>query len=490
MKKILFTALLIAFGMTSLQAQLVSFSKIKSFTTTQIDSIAAGLGVPSFIFSAEYPVDFYTLVYKTPYKTMNNMVNVTAGLAIPAIPDCDIPLTAYAHGTSARRHEGASTLSGGEWDVNVMFASTGYMIVMPDGLGLGESDTSVIIHPYIHKFSQSHTTINSLRAARVIADSVGSKLNGQVFLYGYSQGGFTTAATARVIEEDYASEFNLAGVAPMSGPYDLKHAQVDLMISDSVYPTPGYFPYVVLSYQSMYGNLYNTLDEVFKTPYDSTMPIYFYGGNYGMGFINSKCPSVPKHIALDTVVTQFTNDSLHPLRVALADNHLIDGWIPQCPMKLFYCNGDDQVSYLNSENAYNSWTSWGAPHLEKEDLGAYNHSDCATFAFLNGKSWFDARKQDCTVLGTRGWGDKGSWEIFPNPASQQVTCRWEGSQTFLGQAILLDLTGKVVSVIRSGEFAASGEISYSLAGLQTGLYLLQVKSDTGELKFCRKLLVE
>ena len=51
-----------------------------------------------------------------------------------------------------------------------------------------------------------------------------------------------------------------------------------------------------------------------------------YAKEKGIGFINGVSTPVPKDMIVDSIVDQFTNDSLHPLRLALLESHLLDAF--------------------------------------------------------------------------------------------------------------------------------------------------------------------
>ena len=224
----------------------------------------------------------------------------------------------------------------------------------------------------------------------------------------------------------------------MSGAYDLKDAQVELMASDSVYPTPGYLPYILLSYQSVYGNLYDSVSQIMVAPYDSLIPPLFYEGNTSIGSINQQCTPVPKHMIHDSIFQIFMADSTHPLRQALVDNHLLEGWYPDHPMRLLYCEGDDQVSYLNSVNAFNAWTAAGAPNLSKVDFGNMDHNDCAPLCFLEAKGFFDQLKLDCTT-GITPLPAKQIVDLYPNPMKESFFLRFKESLKGKLRIELLDI---------------------------------------------------
>jgi acetyl esterase/lipase len=94
----------------------------------------------------------------------------------------EAPLIVYHHGTIA---DDASIPSNLGLDALVGYAAAidGYIVLLPDYLGLGESDG---IHPYLHALSEATASIDMVRASRQALAGAGIPLNGQVFLTGYS----------------------------------------------------------------------------------------------------------------------------------------------------------------------------------------------------------------------------------------------------------------------------------------------------------------
>lgn len=452
-------------------AQIISYQKIDSLSVAELQNMVSSSGAPQGIVQLEYEVDFYQVLYLTPYRHKDSLVQASAGLAIPKNPKCEVPIASYGHGTMAHKDAQASTQDGAQWEISSIFASTGYVVVMPDYLGLGIPDPKVVVHPYQHAFSQSYTSLNAIRAAKEILEAEGLTYSNELFLYGYSQGGFTTTATQRLIEEEYSNEFIVTAAAPMSGAYDMAGAQVELMSSDSVYPTPGYLPYIILAYQDQYGTLYDSLSQILKAPYDSLMPTLFYPKEKSIGFINRQSTPVPKHMIVDTTFASFQADSNHILRQLLKENEMLN-WTPQAPVKLLYCSGDDQVSYINSLRAYDSWTSRGATEITKQDFGNFNHNGCAMWCFLSAKQFFDSKKSFCT--GIDQLLKDGKWLAFPNPIQDKVMLQWSGAVLPTGEVRMIDAVGK--EWIREDLGNGLSTLELNTKDLAPGFYILNWKS--------------
>ncbi|MCD8528464.1 MAG: T9SS type A sorting domain-containing protein [Chitinophagales bacterium] len=325
---------------------------------------------------------FYRVLYRTEYNDSTTLVS--GALAVPQNPDCTPPLISYQHGTSAKK---TNSPSYGSQEANILliFASLGNVLCAPDYIGLGSS--AIPIHPYMHGYSQAHSTINMMRATRQLQDSLNYELNNQVFMFGYSQGGYSTAVAVRYIEEYYSNEFKVTAAMPMSGPYNLAGAQTDFINNSPTYATPGYLPYIIMGYQSVYHDLYDSLSQVFVTPYDSTMPYYFYGGQRTIGFINNQCDPTPLNMFTQQTQDAFFNDPNFPFRVHLNENDLLD-WTPQTTMRLYYCTGDEQVWYRNAVIADSVWNLNGAPDVQAMYLTNEDHGGCVDNALIGGYLFF------------------------------------------------------------------------------------------------------
>lgn len=368
-----------------LKAQLISVELIRQESNADILQILNNFGVPPSLINTQYPVDMYRVRYLTTHPAEQQPVEASGALMIPRNNSCPTPLVSYQHGTVSKKTD-VPSFNSAEADIGKVFSSCGYVVCLPDYIGLG---TSPGMHPYVHAKSQSDAALDLLRMARLLTDSLDYALNDQLFLFGYSQGGHATMGLHKEIEENYAQEFTVTASAPMSGPYDLSVTQAQVLVADSPYATPGYLPYVVLGYQSVYGNFYDDVSEIFIPPYNETIPPLF-DGNYSMGFINSQVPSIPNQILVPEQLDDFIHNPDNPLRLALQANNVYD-WTPQAPIRIMYCEGDDQVIYHNSVKAYNTLVANGATQIEQFNFGNFDHGGCVQFCLLSAYAYFRDR---------------------------------------------------------------------------------------------------
>ena len=335
------------------------------------------------MFSIE-PAQYGYWMYKITYETIDIHGNshVASGTISyprvdwPDIADQAFPILSYQHGTMVEKT--SVTSINGEWILPAILTGAGYVYLEPDYLGLGDSEG---MHPYQLKEPYGTACVDMIRAARQFAmENTQFELNDQLFLAGYSEGGYATMAVHQIIERDYSNEFNITISFPMAGAYSMSGLMVDLMLEKQPYGQPFYFPYVLLSYLDSYPSI-GTVEEYLLPEYQD-LPTMF-DGYHSSGEINDAMPEVPINIMKPDSIITFEENENHPLRAALRDNDLWD-WIPHAPIHLFHGIGDELVPYANSQMAYDQFVINGAQdiHLESIPASYGGHSDVAPWGLF------------------------------------------------------------------------------------------------------------
>jgi Prolyl oligopeptidase family len=213
------------------------------------------------------------LFYHIDYETVGGAGEPTTASAVLMIPsglgaNCSgaRPIVLYAHGTTTDRAFNMADLQNAETvSLAALFASQGYIVVAPNYAGY---DTSTLpYHPYLIADQQSKDMIDALSAARTalpLASLTTVADNGQLFITGYSQGGYVAMATHRAMQ---AAGMNVTASAPMSGPYALA-AFVDAVFYGEVNGDATVSSALLLgAYQTVYGNIYANPTDIFEPQY-------------------------------------------------------------------------------------------------------------------------------------------------------------------------------------------------------------------------------
>ena len=179
------------------------------------------------------------LIYHIEYATVggaNEPTTASAALMVPtglgAACTGPRPMVLYAHGTTTDRAFNMVNLQNAEsLALAALFATQGYIVVAPNYAGYDSS--TLTYHPYLVADQESKDMIDALTAARTalpFASLTLTKDGGQLFITGYSQGGFVAMATHRAMQ---AAGMQVTASAPMSGPYALA-AFVDAVFGGEV----------------------------------------------------------------------------------------------------------------------------------------------------------------------------------------------------------------------------------------------------------------
>ena len=227
-------------------------------------------------FTATCGVNVYQLQYETvgalgEYTTASGALMTPAGSAAGC--SGPRPIVMYAHGTTPDETFNIADLSRSDNDEGLMiaalFASQGYIVVAPNYAGYDISTLGY--HPYLVADQQSKDMIDALTAARTALPATAAPAvsdNGQLFITGYSQGGFVALATQRALE---AAGQTVTAAAPMSGPYALAAFGDALFDGEVTLSSTENITLLVNSYQHAYGNIYSQPSDLFGPQYAPTI---------------------------------------------------------------------------------------------------------------------------------------------------------------------------------------------------------------------------
>ena len=366
----------------ALRGKIVSVEQLEELTIDEVGSELKAYGIPG---KPEFGVVRYRLQYQT-VDFNGNLTIASGALVVPVQAQKALPLLSFQHGTTVARERAPSHQSIDL--IGMGLGTSGYVTAFPDYLGLGKNDG---LHPYVHAGSLASAIVDFLRAVRSFCSEMGIPLNHQLFLMGYSEGGYATMAAHRAIQSDYASEFTVTASAPMAGPYNLSEVMMQAILDKQPYPSPMYLPFTLLSYNQIY-SFYDDHHEVFRPEYANLIDSLF-NGELNLHDINAHLPEIPLEILREDFVADLKSNKGHPLRKALEENDL-HSWTPNTPLRMIHCKGDDQVSFKNAEMALKGFAMNGSHKAELVALDYGNHEECAPPSILLAKMWFDQFKMD------------------------------------------------------------------------------------------------
>jgi hypothetical protein len=242
-------------------------------------------------------IQAYNIIYNTPGVNHENR-SVSGGILIPNLNINKIKgIILYYHPTEITKFSVPScfkynstpsdyckgkTSSYGE-ELGAILASQGYIVVMPDYIGLGRDN--LIVHPYI-LFPQvnAESGLNALLATRTMLDQLHyPKLNLKLQLVGFSEGASYALHAAKLLQStsnfiSKNTKFNLENTIAISGVYDLENIQIPMEIEDTRVENENFF------------NISNTLNATVSKP----ILISYALTAYGFYQLNQKYDSLMK----------------------------------------------------------------------------------------------------------------------------------------------------------------------------------------------------
>lgn len=370
--------------------------------------------IPNF----KYPFNMYKIYYDItrPDGTVQHL----SGLLVVPISvigiKINVPMISLQHPTQTERAYSPSNGNVLDNELTVPFAmalaSMGYITAIADYPGMG---INYDVHPYCLEIL-ADSVIGMIRSAR---DSKGSWLpsdqstnwNGQLYLIGYSEGGYATMVAAKHLQQE--GEFAVSAVAALDGPYSLSDTMRNVMIdADATYPSPYFLPYTIAGYDDVYKaetdvfNFYNAVkDQVtsYTPPEGTTYAGQLYSmldgsfsGNQISVFMQKATPYVgPKSILTDQFYNALKDTGPNaPLYQRLLLNDGFYAWTPSMPLKMFHNSLDDLVPVSNMDIAVSAWKN--VPNVYHEYFTEYSdgvgsvHAGSLPIAYYKGFMWIDA----------------------------------------------------------------------------------------------------
>lgn len=229
-------------------------------------------------------VDFYHFEYNT-VDAAGAPTTASGGLLVPtgSTSNCSgsRPIVMYGHGDSLYRYVNMADISAANAYNSttalaaVLFAAQGYIVVASNYAGYDTSNLSY--HPEHIAAQNGQEMIDAVTAARRALPQLLTPIadNGQLFLTGYSDGGYVAMAAHRAMQ---AANIAVTASAPESGAY-AESVHYESLAAPGALDNLSRFSLSdqmqiaeqITAWQKAYGNLYTTPSQVYPAAYSSSM---------------------------------------------------------------------------------------------------------------------------------------------------------------------------------------------------------------------------
>jgi pimeloyl-ACP methyl ester carboxylesterase len=293
------------------------------------------------------------MTYETEYK---GSPVVASGMVYMPVEGTNFSFLSFAHGTVANNSAVPSQLSIGDVQglLYAGMASTGMITAAPDFIGFGSSIE--IMHPYYVEEPIALAVIDQLRAVRELASQESVSPDNQLYLSGYSQGGYVAMAAHKFIEEQGLEYFDLQASFPSSGGYDIKGVR-DFMLEQEIYDNPFFMAYVEEAYRTYYDWNAEIASLFFNEPYNQIVIDVFDGVNSG-GDINDLLNDTISVLMTPGFIENPDGSDFTEIAQKFDENSLLD-WKPAKAMHMYHGDADITVPYHTSIDTYEQFIESG-----------------------------------------------------------------------------------------------------------------------------------
>jgi len=324
-----------------------AIAKLSTFQVIFPETSMFGLVVKS-------DLEVHKLTYKTTFK--DNGIQASGLVCVPKTPG-NYPVLCFQNGTNTLHSECPTENPEDDlFSILESVASMGFIVVVPDYIGFGAS--SQIPHPYLHAASTTQSIIDMLRAVKEFGsqEKIVAKPTNDLYIFGYSQGGWATMHLQKAIEKNYSSEFSLKASSCAAGPYSIEYMN-EFITAKTTYPMPYFLTYLLNAF-TVNGFITNPITDFIQAPYAAKIS-GLYDGKHSGGTINSELTTTMSTLLTNEYRTGFaTNTKFASIRSAFIANS-IEPWAVTTPTRLYHGQNDEFIPVSLSQKYYADFQTKG-----------------------------------------------------------------------------------------------------------------------------------
>jgi hypothetical protein len=302
-------------------------------------------------------------IHSVEYNTVLNgdEIKVSGLFIIPANVSAQTPVVVYNHGTM-HKNEAPSFCNTSNYymDIGICYIFSSIfncVILIPDYIGHGISSHTV--HPYIHAESLGQTSLNIIRAYIDYTNITpnATPANRNVVILGYSEGGYTSVALHKKIQESNYG-VNVVKTYAGAGPYDVENFVKEVLMKDEDLSSNSISSYLwVLSTYINYSAYIKDYERIFSEADNKILR----NSNYALGYlVNYPINLNPQNLFRPEFIDTVLNGKDTKFSEIIKDNTLVN-FVPSDSLILFHSEADSWVYVSNTNNAYNKMKNKGAP---------------------------------------------------------------------------------------------------------------------------------
>lgn len=366
------------------RGELIAFTLLETRDRATLQAVADAL--PGR-FQVKDGADFYRIAYWTELK--GRPVRASGLVVVPPAARAPRGVVLYLHGTMTTRALSPSRpdRADGDQEAAVFAGAGGYLVALPDYVGLGESEGP---QAYVVTRPQVDASIDMLKALRPFAAQRGLRWSPDLFLAGFSQGGQTAAGLHRALERAPLEDYALKATAAIAGPHDLRAALLSKLEPPAALEpnSIGYVAFAVSAYAAYYDA---PLDEAMTPEAAGRVPGLFDGAHWP-DEIGRALPGDARRLFRPAFLRALESREGNWFTRALDENQTW-AWVPQAPLRIVVGEADRDVPPASSRALYDYAKARGGA-VELRSMGAVDHMTAAAMSYAPTLEWFEGLSAD------------------------------------------------------------------------------------------------
>lgn len=368
---------------------LIRSEQMRSFNVGEINTALGQMLIDDFDKLINNPITTYRIDYRT--TLFGEQIEASGLIVVPLFTD-NAPIVSAQHLIITDEDNAPSDLLvlDGKLGFPELLSANGFITFIPDYIGFGASDDR--LQPFFLQEPSVQVTIDMIRAGIEFLEQQSISFSQELFLYGYSQGGYVTLAVQDALENNPNTgleAFDLQAVSAGAGGYALDFV-VDTITAQAEYPAPAFLSLLFLAYQSYVPGLNQPLGNIFAAPFAGQIPAFFDGSN-SFKAINKQLPVELDELFVPSFLESLRAPQPNAFQQAFAANSVVD-FVPQAPLRLYHSEEDQVIPPSSTLFTADQFRNEGIASLEVIIFNGGGHFKAASKVTAGTLKWFSALK--------------------------------------------------------------------------------------------------
>ncbi|NLR92468.1 alpha/beta hydrolase family protein [Flammeovirga agarivorans] len=351
--------------------QLVSYEIKSEFSQNELLTLADFGGLSLAKPYIQNGITTYSVKYLTEDKN-NDLIEASGVVSVPST-NSQNDLILLNRGTIIE-HTAAPSVS--PIPTYEFGAALDFIVMTPDLIGFGSSST--IPQYYYINDKTANSSYDLVKATSTLLEEINKDTSNDVFISGYSQGGYSSLTQLENIA-GLPDNFEVKACLAAAGGYDLIYVMQEIL-KEETHTSPAFLALVIYSYYSYY-NETSGLESYFHEDIAEQIPTIL-NGNLSTSEVNDILPDSLHLLFNSNFISEMKNGNSDNSMYQHLNNNSIGTINTNIPIFLYHSPNDEILPYSSSQNLFNELESQNL-NVTFESIEGDSHADASIPALIH-----------------------------------------------------------------------------------------------------------